>query len=162
MENGFCSNGTLTHSLPDFSLDLSLSLRITYKILRKLVSLGSISDAYAFLWANLDKNVISNFLSSTRWLFQIFFREISNSHFLLQSPLCKPYLKKENRHIGGMGLRDLFRCIDSQDYAKKIMMSFCFERKCTFSTPTVRNSMINSSLENSPRNSSEATALFHY
>ena len=53
---------TLTHSLPDakrnFSLDIILSLKITGKILRKLVPLRTISDAYAFLWANLDMNVI--------------------------------------------------------------------------------------------------------
>ena len=93
MQNGLKPNSALTNSLPDAKrisfLDLILCLKITYKILRKLVPLRTISDAYAFLWANYAKMSLSNFLSSTRWLSQIFFRKMSNSHFLFQSPLFK-------------------------------------------------------------------------
>ena len=40
------------------SIHAILWLKITTKILRKLVPLGTISAAYAFLWANLSKNVL--------------------------------------------------------------------------------------------------------
>ena len=59
------STGTLTHSLVENLYQMSkrffprphLSLKIPDKILRSLVPFG-MTDAYAFLWTNLDKNFI--------------------------------------------------------------------------------------------------------
>ena len=58
----------------------------------------------------------SNFLSSTRWLFQIFFEKNSNSHFLFQSPVCNLLpLIKDNKLILNKSVRDFFEYFDNED-----------------------------------------------
>ena len=47
--------------------------KISDKELRKLVPLGTISDAYAFLWANLDLNVIFQLFELYKMAFSDFF-----------------------------------------------------------------------------------------